>query len=209
MRVWTILVAGAAVGVAGLAGMRAAASPEDPAPAAGNARPAGACVAFVNLNRAFQAHPGKKKLEETLQGDLDAINTSMESRKAELRKEAQDLEARFSPGTPEYQQGLKRIDLKKFEAEYEGKAALDLLRRKQVTGMASAYREIVAEAERIAGEKGYSAVASFDDEPLTVEDKGGQMATPNDLKFQIALRGVLWASPEVDITKDVIAALGK
>ena len=74
--------------------------------------------------------------------------------------------------------------------------------------MANAYREVVAEAQRIAQEKGYLAVLNFDDEPISVGE-GDQIVGPNDLKFQIALRTVLWVSTEVDITKDVLAALGK
>ena len=208
MRAWTALAAGAAIGTAVLAGVRAAEALQDsPAPAPA-ARPA--CVAFVNVSRAFQTHPRKRKLEETLQADLDAANAAMESKKAEIRKEAQDLEARYSPGTPEYQQGLKRIEAKKWEAEFDGKAAIDLLKRKEVTALAEAYREIAAESERIAKEKGYSGVLNFDDEPIQVEDRGtGQFLRTSDLVLQIRLRTVLWAGPDHDITKDVVAALEK
>lgn len=208
MRAWTALAAGAAIGTAVLAGVRAAEALQDsPAPAPA-ARPA--CIALVNVSRAFQSHPRKKKLEETLQADLDAANAAMESKKSEIRKEAQDLEARYSPGTPEYQQGLKRIRAKEWEAEFDGKAAVELLKRKEVTALAEAYREIAAEAERIAKEKGFSAVANFDDEPIQVEDKAtGQILRTSDLVLQIRLRTVLWASPEVDLTKEVIAALEK
>ncbi|MCK6481987.1 MAG: hypothetical protein L6R43_18140, partial [Planctomycetes bacterium] len=71
---------------------------------------------------------------------------------------------------------------------------------------AALYREVAAESERIAGEKGFRIVLSMDDEPIVVEERG-QVMGANDLKLQMALRTVVWCDGSVDITKDVTAAL--
>lgn len=201
MRNVAVWVAGALVVAAGVAGGRVlearGAAPAAPGP-----------VAFVNLGRVFQSYPRAKKLQDDLQGEADLLKTSITQKEGELRKAAQDLDARLSPGTPEYEQGRRRIELDLASLQYDQKAGLDLIRRKQVTGMAAVYREVVVEAERIASERGFSSVLTYDNEPIVVEEKG-QVMGYNDLKLQMALRTAVWASPEVDLTKDVIAALVK
>lgn len=202
MRTFTALAGGALAAVIGLAGGRVMAAFEDGAPAA----KAAPCVCTVNVGKVFEATPQSRKLQEGLQLEMDALKAAMAQREGELRKQAQDLEARLSPGTPEYEQERKKIELRIAELQYDQKRDVETLRRKQVTGMAAVYREIAAEAERIASAKGYRVALSVDDEPIAVEERGQVMAA-NDLKLQMALRTVIWADPALDITKEVIEAL--
>jgi Skp family chaperone for outer membrane proteins len=202
MRAFTALAGGALAAVIGLAGGRVMASLQDGA-AGAKAAP---CVCTVNVGKVFAVR--SKQLQEDLQAAMDAIKTTMGQREAELRKQAQDLEARLSAGTPEYETERKKIELRIAELQYDQKRDVENLRRKQVTGMAALYREVTVEAERIAAARGFAAVLSVDDEPIAVEERGQVMAA-NDLKLQMALRTVIWADPAVDITKDVIEALQK
>jgi len=137
---------------------------------------------------------------------MDRIQADLGSREQELKKQAQDLENRLNPGTPDYEKERKKIEMSLAELQYDSKVRTADLRRKQVTGMAALYREVEVEAERIATEKGARLVLSMDDEPIVAEDRG-QVMSANDLKLQMALRCVVWADPSLDITAEVLKAL--
>ena len=200
MRTVTAVVAGVLVGAASLAGGRAVAALQD-------APPKTACVAFVDVNRVFQAYPRAKRIVEDLQKEADQLKASLAQRDQDLRKAAQDLDGRLEPGTAEYESGRRKIQLEIDALQYDRKSGLDSIVRKQVTGMAAVYKEVRTEAERIASEKGYAAVFNFDADDITVVEKG-QYLNVNELKLQMALRPVLWARPDLDLTREVVAALG-
>ena len=206
MKPWTAWVAGAACGVAAVAFSWPVRALQDAAPAGGGARSPGVCTAFLNLNRVFQAHPRVKKLQDDLASEADLIKTGMANAESDLRKEAGDLQNRFEPGTADYEEGLRRITLKRAEADYDGKRKMERLQRRSVTGIAAAYEEIKAEAERIAKARGFQAVLTYDDQKIAIEDQG-QSIRPSELMNQMVVRTVLWGAPEGDITREVIAAL--
>jgi len=191
--------------VAGVVGMAASAARSRP-----QAAPPPACaVAFVNLGKVFQGYPAARKLVDGLQAEHDALKSSVAIRAKELSDAARDLEAQFEPGSPEFQKGRKKIEMAGRELEWDEQNGREEIKAKQVRGMARVYREVVAEAERIAGERGFTAVLNFDREPIQVEEKPGQLISYTDLKLQMALRTALWVDPSVDLTEAVIEALNK
>jgi Skp family chaperone for outer membrane proteins len=203
MRAFTALLAGLVAGAAGLAGGRVLAALEDGKPAAG-----GCAIAVVDVGKVFMEIPAAKKVVQGLQADSDALKASLAAREGDVNKEIQDVEVRWTPGTTEYEQARKNLALKKAEIDWDRRAGGERLERKQVMEMARVYKEICAEAERIAAERGYACVLGYDPDPIQVEDKG-QVLGRNELKLQMALRSVVWARKDVDLTADVVAALSK
>ncbi len=211
MRTIAAVAAGILVGAAGLAGGRVLAAFQEgngggaaPAPAAAPCTP----VAFVNMNKVYQSHARAKKLLEDLTKENDALKASLTQREQELRKKAQDVDLKYDPGTEEFESASRDIDMQMAQLKYDSTHGQQRIVRKQVQGMAAIYREICAEAERVAAAKGFSCLFNLDSDPITVEDKG-QVLNPTELRLQMALRTAIWAKPEQDITKEVIAAMNK
>ncbi len=203
MRTMAAVLTGVLFGAAGLAGGRVmAAFQDEPKPAAQ------ACVAVVNVSRVFEKYPKAKNVVEALQKEAEDLKSNLTGRENDLNKEAQDVEARFTAGTAEYEKAQRSLALRKAEIDWDKRAGLALLARKQVTRMAAVYEEIRAESERIAAANGFACVLNHDPEPIQVEDKGQVMGS-NELKLQMALRPVIWARRDLDLTPEVIDALGK
>ncbi len=103
---------------------------------------------------------------------------------------------------------MKAIQMGIAEGEFDLKADLEALSRRQVRGFGAAYKEVCAEAERIARSKGCACLFNLHTDPIVIEEKG-QVATMDDLQRQMAGRTALWAAPAMDITREVIDALNK
>ncbi|MCK6480446.1 MAG: OmpH family outer membrane protein, partial [Planctomycetes bacterium] len=126
MRTVTALAAGALAATLGFAVSRVLASPEDAPPAPATA---GSGVCTVNIGKVFRALPQARKLEEDLGRQMDQIKASLGEREQELKKAAQDIEARLSPGTPAYEAERKKIEMRIMELQYDGKSEVETLRR--------------------------------------------------------------------------------
>jgi Skp family chaperone for outer membrane proteins len=198
MRTPTAVLAGALVAVVATSAGAALAS-----------RPAPACaVAVVDLRHAYSEHTRAKKLNESLRAQEEQIKARLQAEEGKLRKEIQDLEVRFAPGSEDYEKGRKDIEMKFAPVAYDLKRDQMRLARSQVQGMTAAYKEVITEAERIASERGYTCVLNFDHEEIAIED-GGKLLHPDAVSKQMIDRTTLWASGTVDLTKDVIEALSK
>lgn len=192
MRTMATLAAGVVLGAAGFLGAQAPCTP----------------VAFVNVNQVFKSYPRANKLVQDLNAEADRIKADFAGREKDLQKSMEDLSARYDEGTTEFEEGRKKIAQSKFMIDYDKKWTIDGIVKKQVTGMAAVYKEVCAEAQRIAVARGYSSVINIDTDPITVEEKG-QVLGVNELKLQLALRTAVWADPAHDLTKEVIESLEK
>jgi Skp family chaperone for outer membrane proteins len=192
MKSVSMFAAGAVLGAAGFLGAQAPCTP----------------VAFVNFNQAFKAYPRAAKIVNDLNAEADKAKAALADREKEVKAEFQNLDTRYDPGTPEWEAGRRKLKLLAAEIQFDREAGAELINRKQVKGMAAVYKEIAAEAQRIASAKGYASVINIDTDPVTVEEKG-QMLSLTELKLQMALRTAVWCDPAHDLTKEVIEALSK
>jgi Skp family chaperone for outer membrane proteins len=199
MRTPTAVLAGALVAAVASSAGAALASRPAPPPCA---------LAVVDLAKAYNEHTRAKKLNENLQAQDDAFKARQQAEETKARKEIQDLEVRFAAGSEDYEKGRREIELKLAPVLYDLRRDRERLVRSQVQGMASSYKEIITEAERIASERGFTCVVNFDPEPIVIEQEG-KILHADAVRKQMIDRTTLWASPSVDITKDVIEALAK
>jgi Skp family chaperone for outer membrane proteins len=197
----TVAAAALALGLLG-AGAVSASLAQDPAPAPAGTGPA----AYLNINKAFLAYPRARKLMEDLSAQADRLKADLDAKGQELRKREADLEVTMEPGTPEYHRARRALRVQAAEIDLDRKEGLEEILRRQSRGMAGVYRDVRAEAERIAKARGFSALFAIDPDPILVEERG-QVIGVNELKLQMALRTSLWCRPELDITDEVIAAL--
>ena len=199
MRTPTAVLAGALVAaVASSAGAALASRPAPPACA----------LAVVDLARVYGEHTRSKKLTENLQAQDDALKARQQTEETKARKEIQDLEVRFAAGSDDFEKGRREIELRLAPILYDLRRDRERLVRTQLQAMAAAYKEILTEVERIATERGYTGAVNFDPSPIIVEE-GGKILHGDAVRRQMMDRTTLWASPTVDITKDVIEALTK
>jgi Skp family chaperone for outer membrane proteins len=190
MKTVAALGAGIVLGAAGFLGAEAPCTP----------------VAFVDINKVFKSYSRAARVQQEMLTEMEKSRAELSQREADLRKEMGDLEARFDPGTKEFEQGLKEIDARANSLKYDMKAADRITNRRQVKEMDAIYKEICAEAQRIAESKGCACLFNLDTEPITVENRG-QVIQGSDLKLQMNLRTAVWAKGELDITRAVVAAL--
>lgn len=198
MRTWSAVVAGALVAVAAQAGGRAFAGLQGAPPSC--------AIAFIDMEKAINDNPKYKESQERLRNDKEAIQEKFTKMSADLRKRDQDIDARFSPGTPPYRAERKRIEMERQELMFDAKAAADELQRREVTDLHMVYQDVRQEAERIGADRGYSCVLDFRTEPLSAQDKGQTIGKP-ELLAKMATRSTIWARDDVDITKDVVEAI--
>jgi len=197
MRVPTALLTGALVAAAALAGGRAFAARTPPPPCP---------VAVLDLSRVYSELPRVKQLEASLQQRDEELNAQKQKDDAELGKQVQDLEARFEPGSAEYEKGRKSILMRSAELEIDLKREKVRIQERRSREIAAFYKEICAEAERIATERGFACVLTRDGGDIQVEEKG-KVLPADAVKQQMIFRTVLWADPSLDLTKDVLEAM--
>jgi Skp family chaperone for outer membrane proteins len=147
-------------------------------------------------------------MEQALKDGAEALNARAQKEQAELKKQVQDLEARYDPASEEYEKGYRTLQLRLAELDFDLKREGQRLQERRSRNLANLYKEIAAEAERIAVEKGITCVLIRDGEDVQVEDQG-KVLSAEAVRQQMILRTVLWADPALDLTKEVLAALQK
>jgi Skp family chaperone for outer membrane proteins len=200
MRIAPAFILGAFVATAAAFAGRASAVQDAP-------KAAPAMVAVIDINKVIDALDRSKAFVDELKKDGEALRKEISAREEELKKRMTDVSARLNPGTPEYTAEVRKIELEKRAIEFDfedGRAGLD---RKKVKGHSRLYKQICAEAERIADERGYNVLVQMDGDPISEEGESGRIVGSNGLQLQMALRGILWTRKDNEITGAVIEAL--
>ena len=159
-------------------------------------------IATFDLEKTFASLEEKKAGAEALTAmaaELTKTNEAMTSRLKAMEQELEDLQA----GTPKHKELMQKL----VEATHEYKAQIDFSNMKldieRARMMKKVYNSIRKAAERLALERGYSVV--FVDDSIAPIPPG----TEQDMNRQISARRMVYTSPEVDITNDLISLMNE
>lgn len=163
--------------------------------AAMNAQPT--AVAVVDMERVFDSLEEKTQLETALRSRQQELGQEEAERRQRIQQLSQDLEM-LAPGTDAYRQ--KETELREAAMGFRLWAEMEeqQLNIDRGVHLESLYRRTVDAIGEIADEMGYDLVL-YREGPLDV--RGGD---PNEIQTQIAIRKVLHASDEIDITDRVV-----
>lgn len=184
----TVAATAAVFLIAGLAGAGAAFQAEPTA------------VAVVNMERVFDSLDERTQIEAQMRSRQEQLSRERDRRRQEVQQLSQDIEV-LNPDSDAYRQ--KESELRERLAEFRVWAEMEEQQLNIDRGLhlESLYRRTVNAIGEIADEMGYDIVL-YKEGPLEL-----QGSDPGEIQTQIAIRKVLHASDEVDITDRVVQTM--
>ena len=156
-------------------------------------------IRFLNVAEVVRGSQRAKEVEEELGARERAIEAEAEAKDRELSLRARELE-KTDRESPRYYEERAAIQTAGAALKFDTEAKLGQLQRDARNEMASIYvaiREVVA---RYAEQHGIDAV-------LTTGADRPQGRTFAEVKFEMAVRPVLFARKDLDITNEIIELL--
>jgi Skp family chaperone for outer membrane proteins len=190
---WLAAMAVAACVGGGLwAGSRARAS----APAAAPVPPAATTVVTIDLEEVIKGMKEREDKEKSLKDRQAEYQTKIDQLASDAKSEKSKVENMTD--TPEKITAAKALREKIIRAEFEKQYAERLLGEMKGEMMRELYTKISEATKRLAKQNGYHLVLSNDQNvPVGTGD-------PDAVLRAIALRRVMYAHPDLDITKEVV-----
>lgn len=157
-------------------------------------------VAVVNVPLAHEKYARTKDLEAEFEVHRRQFNETRESFRDRIERETLAIRD-FKSGTPDYEERGKQIAQLQFEMQWFVESGQRKLDAQLAKALKLIFTDIKAEIRRLAEERGIDVVVAADESP---DDPS---PTSAGQKNQILLQKVLYWSPEVDLTDELIARL--
>lgn len=162
---------------------------------------ASAVVAVVNIPLVSEKYQKTADLEARFEAVRLDLGEQRKKHQEQIERAGKSLSEEFKPGTPEFDAQRKKLAMLDAELQWfvesEGK--------KVERGLAASLREIFDDIQLIvrelAEEKGIDIVLAADQMPSESTE------SPTQARQQILLQKVLYWSPSVDITEEVVERL--
>lgn len=165
------------------------------------ARAAQPAVAVVNIPAVSEQYRKTADLEAHFDGVRQKLNEEREALRAKIDRTARSLQEEFKPGTDDYRQRRKQLAMLEAELQY----FVESEGQRIEAGLARSLRMIFDDIHKVVGEvardEGIDIVLAADQMPTEAAD------SPTPVRQQILLQKVLYWSPEVDLTDEVVARL--
>jgi len=157
-------------------------------------------IAVFDLERTFNALSEKTAEENRLVEVAKAMKVDADAMSKAVNRQQEDLKE-LKPDTPQYQAAL----LQAAEAAGDYKAKVDFNRAKldieKARMMLYLYKQIREAARQMAQERGY-AIVFVDDSKAAIPP-----GTEEETNRQISARRMVYTSPEIDITDELISRM--
>jgi len=162
------------------------------------APPAGAQtkVAVINVEEVFARYKRPAVLEEQIRARQKGLLEEAETRRQQIDRKRQELQA-FKPGTPDYEERNKGIRREEIEFQVWRTLGEEEIKLQHKNSFRLIYDDVRAGVAELARQRGIDLVLTFD--TLTEEAPDSQA-----LRQQILLQKVIYWSPQIDITADLI-----
>lgn len=157
-------------------------------------------VAVVDIPTVHEAYARTTDLEAQFDARKRRYNDEVEARRGQLERESRALQD-FKPNTPDFQARRKHVAQLEFDLRFYSETEQEAIERSLTASLRLIYDDIQAMVRTVALEKRIDIVIAADEFPDTPPD------SPGALKNQILLRKVIYWSPRVDITDEVVARL--
>ena len=156
-------------------------------------------VAVVDVGEVFEQYHKKKEFDATLRAQHNKRMEVMQEKQKELRKLQEEVQL-FDLGTDARKRAEERLYQKRVEYEVYGKIGGEEFAAAQKQYTLKLYEEIRRRIAEYA--KGHQI-----DLVLKKEDEGISANTIELIQLEIKLRHVVYATPRMDITKELIATM--
>jgi Skp family chaperone for outer membrane proteins len=163
--------------------------------------------AVANMGRIMTEIKEFKDLEGKLKGRFDEAKRQQESLQARAR-ELQGQRDQFKVGSPEYERANNDLIKLAVEAQVAGQIAQQELIREQKRHLRALSEKIVTQVQTIAQSKQLALVISqVVPAELALTAENWEKLTPEQASQVLSQRNLLFVSPDLDITNEIITAL--
>lgn len=158
-------------------------------------------IAVVNVGEVSEKYERTKDLES----HFDNVRRTLQSQRDELKEKAErtakSLSEELKPGTEEYRNRRKELAMMEAQLQYFVDSEGKQIEAELAESLRSIFDDIQTVIKAMAEEKGFDLVLVADSMPPGAPDNTQQV------RQQIVLQKVLFASPRVDITNEVVTRL--
>lgn len=158
-------------------------------------------IAVVNVAEVSEKYDRTKDLESHFDNVRKTLQTQRDELKQKAERTAKSLNEEFKPGTDEYRNRRKELAMMEAQLQYFVDSEGKQIEAELAESLRSIFDDIQTVIRGLAEEKGFDLVLVADSMPPGAPDNTQQV------RQQIVLQKVLFASPRVDITNEVVTRL--
>lgn len=160
-------------------------------------------LATVNAAKVFQEIQETKDLKAKMETDQKSLQDQDLAKKTHL-KDLQSARDALKPDAPQYEDANKQLMQAAVEYEVWSRIQAANVQREQKQQMLNIFNKITATVAEVATQKGLDLVIA--EQKPEIPDNLDSVSV-DQLRLLINQRNVLFSSPTVDISADVIAAM--
>jgi Skp family chaperone for outer membrane proteins len=158
-------------------------------------------VAVVNLPVASERYQKTADLEVKFEGVRAKLNEQRAAMRDKIDKLARSLQEELKPGTEAFAKRQKELAMQEAELQWFVESQSRAVEQSLADSLREIYEDIKTVVGEVALERGLDVVLASDLLPPQVP------GAPNQVRQQILLQKVVYWSPRVDLTDEVVARL--
>jgi len=158
-------------------------------------------IAVVNVPEVSEKYDRTKDLESHFDNVRKSLQQQRDDLKQKVERTTKSLNEDFKPGTEEYRTRRKELAMMEAQLQYFVDSEGKQIEAELAESLRSIFDDIQTVIRAVAEEKGFDLVLVADAMPPGAPDSTQQV------RQQIVLQKVLYASPRVDITGEVVTRL--
>jgi Skp family chaperone for outer membrane proteins len=169
------------------------AAPQDPS--------GGVRAAVVNIPRASEEYRKTADLEAHFGELRDTFTKQRDAQREQIQRMTRSLQEELKPGSEDFRHRAKQVAMMEAELAWFNEAEGEHIEMGLRTSLLAIYEDIHSAVREVAAEKGLDLVLTADQLPQEQPSSAGQV------RQQILLQKVLYWSPSLDITDEVVERL--
>lgn len=158
-------------------------------------------VAVVSIADVSEKYQRTGDLEGFFEGQRAQFHRTRDEQRQKIERMTKSLQEELKPGTAEFRERAKQIAMLDAELKWFVESEGQRLEEGLKASLRSIYDDITVVVREVAQDKQVDVVVAADRLPDALPD------SPNQLRQQILLQKVLYWSPKVDLTAEVIQRL--
>ncbi|MCD4830646.1 MAG: OmpH family outer membrane protein [Anaerohalosphaeraceae bacterium] len=165
-------------------------------------------IGIVSIREVFENCAMKDEVEKALTADGEKKINELKSIEQEIANDKAALEKR-KPGSDDYLNLLQSIMLKQSSFETKQEFFQQAIVFKEIQGKEKIYGKIIEVISKIAQDRGLGMVVSRDDNYLNMPEVVPPPQNPSDFIMTTKTHKLLYYNKSLDITAEVLEAMGK
>jgi Skp family chaperone for outer membrane proteins len=155
-------------------------------------------IALIDISKVFKQHTRFTSMMNTLKAEVERTEELMR-KEAEALKQMVEQMKQYKPGSPEYKEWERQLAERRSDMNVQAQLTRKEFLQKEAKIYHQIYREIEYYLGIMASGRNYSLVLRFNGDQVDAEN-------PEEV-LRFINKPVVWHSPAVDITAEVVANL--